>query len=124
MGEVTDLIELQFQEFCRHYPQEYAENEQGIKDIAEAIGFELSDRELKLMWALEEQFQSRLKNFKHSFLNQEIEIYDSYSLTVEDIVQTKKIKDDWNKIQATIEADPSTKKQWEDFVLLLRLGNL
>lgn len=122
MGEITELIEQQFQEFCRHYPQTYAKNEQGIKDIADAIGFELSDRELKLMWALEEQFQARLKNFKFHFLHQEIQISDTYALTVENVIQTQKVQDDWDKIQAAIEADPATKKQWEGFLLLLRLG--
>lgn len=123
MGEVYDILQQKFKDFLRIQPQ--YEDEETMQLLAEGLDFELTDREMKLMQAYEAHIQERFKRFTQNFLWQEVQLPGQIErVTVEDVIKSKQIMEDWNKIKASIESHPSIKKQWDDFVLTLRLGAL
>lgn len=123
MGEVYDTLQQKFKDFLRIQPQ--YEDEETVKLLAEGLGFELTDREMKLMQAYEAHIQERFERFTQNFMRQEVQLPgQTERVTVGDIVKSKQIMEDWNKIKVSIESHPSIKKQWNDFVLTLRLGAL
>jgi len=124
--KIFDVVEYKFQEFLKCYPQDHTD--ETMRELSEALELELTDREIKLVRACENQFQERLERFTRNFLYETIDLTpygttrSNFQLTVEDVVKAREITDNWDKLNAAIAANPTTKKQWDELMFTLRLS--
>ena len=123
--QLYEIIEQKFKEFIRYYPQE--QTDEVMRNLAEGLEIEeLTDREIILVRACEEHFQDRIQKFTNTFLGQFVDLspFRSSPITVKDVVKAKEIQVHWDKLNAAVEADPTTKKQWDNLMLTLKLGQI
>jgi len=127
--DISKILYDSWQNFVRHYCEITPMTDDQKIALCEMYGLNYNEEMFKLLEAIEENNQTRFKEWKENFLNSliypgKIWWYDlPDDLTISTIINAQRIVNTEKNLMETIENNPGCKKAWNDILIQLRLGS-